>query len=344
MNRRYRVALAGYYGFGNLGDELLAEAAIASLLRCGVPRERLILLSADPADTRRRFGTDAVDRWKLAQVREALGQSETLLFGGGGLFQDATSLRSCFYYWGLARLARLRGAVPWALGQSVGPLSAHAGRFLTRDALRLCSVVQVRDKASLDVCGALGLDAEIGRDPALSMGDAFGPAGKAGDCFLVNVRPCGDRERDLPERFARAVLGSAQTRQGSRTPAPRYVGVALAEEDERLMAKLAARGSLPLMTVKRVRNMEDAVRVWSGAAGAAGMRLHFAEISVMARVPLIAVPYDPKVGSFAEAHGVPLWREGPLPPPALADFPASAAEETREELDALCRKALSRRD
>ena len=28
MNRRYRAVLCGYYGFGNLGDELLASALV----------------------------------------------------------------------------------------------------------------------------------------------------------------------------------------------------------------------------------------------------------------------------------------------------------------------------
>ncbi|MDR2175997.1 MAG: polysaccharide pyruvyl transferase CsaB [Synergistaceae bacterium] len=341
MSRRYRAALTGYYGFGNLGDELLAEAVIASLLRCGVPRERLVLFSADPEDARRRFGVDAVNRWKPARVSEALGQSETLLFGGGGLFQDATSPRSCFYYWALARLAQLRGAVPWALGQSVGPLSTRAGRFLTRDALKLCRVLQVRDKTSSAVCASLGLSAELGRDPVLSLGGVFGlpefappqkaPVREAASRFLVNLRPCG--AGDLPERFARALSAEPDL-------APRYAGVALAEEDERLMSDLVGRGCLPPMPIERVRSLEDAVRVWSAASGAAGMRLHFAVLSVMARVPLAAVPYDPKIESFAEACGVPLWRCGALPPPVPAAFPASAGEEARAELDAFCRKGL----
>jgi polysaccharide pyruvyl transferase CsaB len=346
--RPYRVALAGYYGFGNLGDELLAEAAVASLLRCGVPRERLILLSADPEDARRRFGIDAANRWKPVQVcRKAFGQSEALLFGGGGLFQDATSLRSCFYYWGLARLARLRGVSLWALGQSVGPLTTRMGRFLARDALKFCRCLQVRDRSSLAVCDSLGLSAEFGHDPVLSLNlsdDVGGSRQKTGSRFLVNLRPCGTAN-DLPERFARALssaqFSSAQARLGS-CPAP-YVGVALAEEDERLMSALIERGRLPPMPVERVRNLEDAARVWRGAVGAAGMRLHFAELSVLARVPLTAVPYDPKVESFAKAYGVPLWREGPLPQPRTADFSAAANEKAREELDAFCRRIQGRR-
>ena len=60
-NKRYRVALAGYYGFGNLGDELLAEAAIAALLRCGVDKDRIVLMSAAPEESRQKFGVDSVD-------------------------------------------------------------------------------------------------------------------------------------------------------------------------------------------------------------------------------------------------------------------------------------------
>jgi len=132
--KRYRAALAGYYGFGNLGDELLAEAAIATLLRCGVGRSDIVLMSAAPEESRQKFGVDSVNRWKISQVCRALRQSETLLLGGGGLFQDASSLRSCFYYWWLVRAACFFGAVPWALGHSVGPLSPRIGLGLTRDA------------------------------------------------------------------------------------------------------------------------------------------------------------------------------------------------------------------
>jgi hypothetical protein len=204
----------------------------------------------------------------------------------------------------------------------------------------------------------LGLSADLGRDPVLSLssldgafcGDAFqdAPPQETGSRFLVNLRPCA-AERDLPERFARAIFAffafsgaSGSDHQGeSGASGRRYVGVALAGEDERLMSDLIGRGCLPPMPIERIGSLEDAARVYGGASGAVGMRLHFAVLSVLARVPLAAVPYDPKVESFAEAYGVPLWRGGALPSPVLVDFPASAGEGACGGLDAFCRKGLS---
>ena len=117
--RRYRVALAGYYGFGNLGDELLARASLEALERSGVPRERVVVLSNDSEGSARALEAAAVSRWSLRALVAVLRSSETLLLGGGGLFQDGTSLRSCLWYWGLVRLARVCGAVPWALGRGI---------------------------------------------------------------------------------------------------------------------------------------------------------------------------------------------------------------------------------
>lgn len=338
--RPYRAALAGYYGFGNLGDELLAEASIEALLRCGVERARIVVLTNTPEETKQRFGTAAVNRWKAGRVSEALGQSETLLLGGGGLFQDSTSLRSCFYYWGLIRLARLRGAVPWALGQSVGPLSTPAGRFLARDALRRCRLVQVRDENSRELCASWGIHAEVGGDPVLTLGEAFREAMRSTDRaavppkYLVNLRPCPG---DLPRRFARAISAvSPGTGGGS------FLGVALADEDEELMLRLMDRGDLPRMRIERIRCLQDVARAWSGAVGAAGMRLHFAVLSALAGTPLVAVPYDPKVRSFAEARNVPLWEEGALPVPRVPCFSSDVSPKFFQgELDAFCRKILS---
>ena len=344
--KRYRVALAGYYGFGNLGDELLLEASIAALLRCGVAREGIVVLSNDPDDSRRKFGVESVNRWSVRQVGHVLGQSETLLLGGGGLFQDATHLRSCVYYWGLVRGAPLRGAMPWALGQSVGPLRTRFARWLTRDALKRCRLVQVRDKAALLLCESLGVRVQGGHDLVFSLDGVFpeldskkNPAKEKVSWnaapMLVNVRPCAG---GLAERFADAV--SAYVSSHGPAFVGETVGVAFSEEDECLMRRFTEEKRLFLSRVERVATLSDALRVFHGAGAAMGMRLHFAILAVLASVPLVVAPYDPKVEAFALGEAIPIWRGDGLPTPRRTATRLFSPKPFQEELDVLCRDVL----
>ena len=332
--RRYRVALAGYYGFGNLGDELLARASLEALERADVGREGVVMLSNDPEGSRRAFGVDSVSRWRPRGVASALRSSETLLLGGGGLFQDGTSLRSCLWYWGLVRLARICGAVPWALGQSIGPLRSAGARWMARDALRACRVLHLRDAPSMEWAGRLGLSAVRGGDLALTLelpraaGEDAGRTEKKTGRLLLNLRPSPDADR-----YARLAAPYAAAFPGE------VVGVALSGEDEALLGAMKGAGKLGLERVERVSGLEDTARLWSGASAAVGMRLHFAVLSALWGTPLAVLPYDPKVEAFARAVGVPcVGEELPQPrPPTPPDRLGAVLE-----VDALCRAVLSR--
>ena len=332
-DRSYRVALAGYYGFGNLGDELLARASLAALERVGVPRDRVVVLSADPVASERVLRARAVSRWSFRALVAALRSSETLLLGGGGLFQDRTSLRSCLWYWGLVRLARFCGAVPWALGQSIGPLRSAPARWMTRDALSSCRVLHLRDKPSMEWAARLGLSAVEGPDLALTLrvpevSDEAGtcPKGKNGR-LLLNLRPSPDAERCV--RIAASYV----------TGFPgEVVGVALSGEDEVFLRSLQEDGTVGVSRVERIAGLEDAARLWPGSTAAVGMRLHFAVLSVLWETPLAVLPYDPKVAAFAERVGVPC-AGATLPEPKRPAVPDS--EGAAAEIDGLCRVALS---
>ena len=138
MKKEFDVLLLGYYGFGNLGDELLCEASLRLLASCGVPKERVALLSAAPRESEERYGVRTFNRWSLREIGRACAASRSLLLGGGGLFQDSTSARSCVYYYAAVRIARLLGLRVWAEGQSVGPLRRGLSRALTRGAFGSC--------------------------------------------------------------------------------------------------------------------------------------------------------------------------------------------------------------
>lgn len=336
--RRYRVALAGYYGFGNLGDELLLRASLECLERCGVDREAVVVLSNAPEETARDFSVAAVSRWSLVEVRRALASSETLLLGGGGLFQDSTSLRSCLWYWGLVRLARLCGARPWALGQSIGPLRSRAAWRLARGALSSCGVLHVRDEPSMQWAERLGLRAIRGEDLALTLTMPVKDVSEAaGGKLLLNLRPVSEEET---ARFLALAAPCASAFNGE------VIGAALSGEDKALLEQMQRERRLRLSRVVLVRGMEDIASLWSGASAALGMRLHFAVISSLYKVPLAVLPYDPKVAAFAGRVGAPCLT-APLNGPSSGSWTAACCprlprsqQVLRAEVDELCRSML----
>ena len=295
LRRPFRVLLCGYYGFGNLGDELLAQSLVALLVKTGLDRREIALLSADPAGSRAALGVASFDRWSPGDVITALSRSRTLLLGGGGLFQDSTSLRSPLFYGAVVALARLMGCRPWSFGQSVGPLRSALGRMVARGALAACPLVFVRDEPSRALLESWGISAFLSPDPVLALEPQR--LSSRGEALLVNLRPWGD----LPVRAAEAVTAFAEERGLS------LVGVAMASEDEALMDRLCREGRLPLTELLHLKNLFDVGPAWARGGSAVGMRLHFNVLSLVEGVSSVAIPYDPKVRAFAEAWEIPLW-------------------------------------
>ena len=314
-NRQFDVVLAGYYGFGNLGDELLAEASVDFLKASGVPRERIAILSADPAASAARLGVMAFDRWNFSSVSAALSRSRSLLLGGGGLFQDASSVRSCLYYWGLVRLAQFRGCSVWGLGQSVGPLSGRISRLLTRDALSRCSYLAVRDRASAEVLNSMGI--AFTEMPDIVLGLSL-PARRSDSdsAVLINIRPVQD-DPSLCDSVAIAARRCVEHGMSVKC-------IALSSEDESIMREKMDGGELPYCEIVTVRSLEDFIAAADGASYAVGMRLHFGVLSMLSGLRLILVPYDPKVSGFAESWGISLLEErgkADCVPQMLKDIP-----------------------
>ena len=307
LMRHYGAALIGYYGFGNLGDELLLSACIDILTRCGISRSRIAVLSNDPERTSSDLGVDSVNRWKLRELTNVFRKSERVIFGGGGIFQDRTSLKSCVWYWAVVRLARLMGARVYAVGQSVGPLESKLSRAFAGNALRSCRVVHVRDDKSLRLAETLGCRNVIrGCDLVLTLKPETLNAERAREKFLVNLRPC-------PELETYAEILRPHLDDNT-------IGVALSPEDESALSLLGLRETV------RIDSFREAQNLWSVAKSAVGMRLHFGVLSRLFRTPLAMMPYDIKVNEFAVQSEVPCINREWIDPAMPAVIPESVYE------------------
>ena len=85
------IALLGYYGYDNIGDEAVLEGIVFALRQSAAKRNvklDITVLSADPDTTRKRCDVNATDRKNIKNVISALNKCDALVVGGGSLFQD----------------------------------------------------------------------------------------------------------------------------------------------------------------------------------------------------------------------------------------------------------------
>ena len=317
------VVLCGYYGFHNLGDDLLAESILMLLERCGIKKEKVGILSAAPAESEELLGITAVNRWRIGDVYRLLKRSRTLLLGGGGLFQDTTSIRSCLYYWGVVLLARFCGCTVWAVGQSVGPFRSSFSRLIAGSAFRLCRWIGVRDKRSQMMLKNWGIESLLSPDLVLAFD--LPPLEDGEECILLNLRP-------WKRSFLEEVLNAAKTLSSDYKT--KICCVAFSEEDLTLLKSLQAEGCLPDGDVVLIHTLEDFTRVARGASAALGMRLHFSVLCVLAGIPVIAAAYDPKVRSFAEEWNLSLLNEASTSYPLFSNNEKLLAE-ARDKITAI---------
>ena len=68
--------------FYNVGDEAILQSIIESLHKEN-PNIELVVLSNDPDYTRKMYGVEAVNRWSIKSVYNAIKNSDGLISGGG---------------------------------------------------------------------------------------------------------------------------------------------------------------------------------------------------------------------------------------------------------------------
>jgi len=309
-----RVLISGYYGFGNLGDEALLEV-IVRRLRDRFPHLDLEVLTATPQATAAAHGVAGVPRWQWRSVREAIGRADVIVSGGGGLLQNATSLRSLLYYVAILRAAIRAKRKTMVFAQSVGPLDA-LGRFVVRRNCRGLRRATVRDERSRELLQSLLPQTPVERtsDPVFLYNappeavdlSAEGLGPESGPYAVVSVRKTAGLQ-DGARVVARAIDRLAK-RHGVRAAFLPLGGIPDAEVSTAIIRQCeSAPVLLPESTLPR------AAAVLRGARVVVGMRLHALILAARYAVPFLAIPYDPKVAALCSDLDYPLqslWTPG----------------------------------
>lgn len=299
------TVLCGYYGMGNGGD----EALLASLLQMLPQQVTPLVLSGNPAQTRDRYGVEAVDRKNWRAVWSALRRSQIFIWGGGSLMQDATSALNPFYYGGLMWLAQRLGLTTIAWAQGIGPLKRPMTRWLTRQVMAGCTQVSVRDRASAEQLATWNIPFTLAPDPVWALHSTPVPGlwELPAPRVAVNLR----RHRDLtPQRLAHLTQALVDFQTATQAcilliPFQAAQDLALAE---------AIQPHLP--GPNQILQLDDPLQlkgVFRGVEMTIAMRLHALIMSAAEDCRCFALSYDPKVSQLMDDFSIPGWEIAQLP-------------------------------
>lgn len=299
-----KVLIAGYYGMGNLGDEIILSELVRRV-RLEFENARaggcdIKVLSGNPAVTSTPPDVSAVRRKSLAAVIVALSWCDILIVGGGGIFQDKTSSLSLYYYFGLILAAKLLGKKVSLCAVGVDRLKKF-NTWLARRVLVLADSVSVRDDESKFFMDTFRGDALRVADFVAALPDDFAaPLIKSADDATV-----AKRITLVPRRFQRAdvqfwarLADACARRFGARVKILPFHKI----EDFKYATRIAGAMTMPCEVI-----------VWESIAGAAAeiassdvvvsARLHGIILAASMGIPVCGISADRKSDLFLREIG-----------------------------------------
>lgn len=311
------ILLSGYYGFNNTGDEAILASTV-NALRNARPDLNIMVLSKRPGETSDTYGVESYARMNLPQVIKAVKKADLVVFGGGSLLQDATSLRSLIYYLSVIELSHILKKPVLIYANGIGPINSQVGRILTKLTLSRVKAITVRDGESKEELRKIGVSKEVQvtADPAFLLDPS---PDHVVDCILDDhgikhsskIVWIALRHINMPIWFQQQLVGLiAWLRQEGFVPC----FFAMQERDLRIAQTLNQElGSINQEPLGMISNVspEDALGILRKGEFCLGMRLHTLILSARVQVPFMGIEIDPKIGAFCRTANCPV-----LPRPA----------------------------
>ncbi len=299
---RNLVVVSGYYGFDNLGDEAILEVIVRDLQQLVAP-DQIVVLSQNPEKTSSTYGVKSVDRWNFGEIGSLFLNSRLFLSGGGGLYQDASSVKSVVYYTALAVLAYMRHVPQLVYAQGIGPLTSPISRLLTKVAMTSARAITVRDSSSQALLQSWNLKCTLTADPVWSLSATALPSDvKSALAAVAKKTPLiGVSLREsafLSEKDARAFASVLAGKLASGS-----VVVPLALQRQQDLALLSVFTEVLQDNRITVLNLDlsslSRASQWMALLGhfdfVMAMRFHALLMALKSAVPCLGLAYDPKV-------------------------------------------------
>ncbi|NEW08873.1 polysaccharide pyruvyl transferase CsaB [Paenibacillus sp. SYP-B3998] len=325
MGASVKIALSGYYGFDNSGDEAVLQSILFALQEQGRAKGiqiEPIVLSANPEKTSQMYGVKAYHRMRPGPLLRALREADGLISGGGSLLQDATSSKTIPYYLAVLKLAQWLGKPTFIYSQGIGPVNRRMFDGWIRGVFKRCKYVSVRDMESADLLVSMHLKRErieIVPDPVMGLPLRIRSVPEAtlglGTASATDVAPVSagrtvgvsvrfwNQDRSELEALSRSLGQLLVARTDVRL---RFLPFHLPSDEvasQFVIDRLGDHGSRVEMA-SGIAHPQDMLELVAECDLLIGMRLHSLIYAASQYVPMVGISYDPKIDQFLHRLGM----------------------------------------
>ena len=316
--KRAKIFLVGFYGMDNLGDDAIRDSIERASDKLGAEICHYAVRTERPGEPRAVHLRGPGWRAYL----HAIWNADRVVIGGGGLLKDQGTKPWQGYgllleLLGTAALARLLGKSVALVGIGVGPIYTRLGAWLIGRIARLAGCRLVRDQASADFLERLGVrDVEVCADPVFSMRDRMLSGDERAEMqrwpprrMLISARPWYLIAPDGAKRWPRLVAAIAKMADEAIDDGLKIEFACLDWPKDRAVAEEIVAA---MRHGEQARIPLTAINWWGLTDGLrssdilVSMRYHAVVCATMARTPVFALAYEPKVISLAEDVGIPM--------------------------------------
>lgn len=335
-----RFFLFGFYGQGNLGDDLLLLATIEGIRRVR-PQATFVIRNEGPVRGLEDFGRaielTGIDRILADQSKSKVRRLvETLLayrrhfsscrwfvFGGGTVFHERSSVAPLLLTLLICMLARVMGLRIAALGVGISDLRSAPARIALRAIVSLSALFAVRDDAAFAECIKVGASKQVKLTGDLAVtlaplliGRGAGVENGTGRCVGFSVYPPALLGEDGGSAAFLAIQGALKAlleREWKISllafhddPEKRN-----GRQDKDILARLMQgfsqdqQSQVSLQVVQA--NSDQIIRVFSEIDVHCGMRFHGHVLAAMFGIPFVGISTDNKIDAICRLFGMPVF-------------------------------------
>lgn len=320
MRKNTNIAIIGYFGFNNAGDELMLRCLLARL-RTFEGIGRIIAFSNVPKETTQAHGISAVayhyNVFGAANFFHflALLRSNIIIFCGGTFLQDygSNSWKGIYGYLKLVLMATITRKKIVIVGAGAGPLATRIGRFLSKLLVNFTDCSVWRDIDSICLLEDIGCDPtklQLGSDLLLTYRHLLRDIPRYKNKSNMNVALSffnyfetifSDARKSNNFKDEIVKLISELQSRGYKVHVFCMQSKFAGKDDE--FAGVLTGHSLGVRIYNFFDDSGAFIAALNGMDYAIGMRYHFLLLCYVMKIPFIGINYNPKVKSLCHELG-----------------------------------------